>query len=74
MHDSTMNYLQPTDEQLAQLNKIRGEYKALLAALMELPPGRYRSLAVTDLESSAMWANKGVTRHSDGAPRKDGDA
>ena len=35
----------------------------------EVPDGRYKSLAITALKESAMWANKGVTRESDGTPR-----
>ncbi|MBC5825636.1 MAG: hypothetical protein GIX02_12605 [Candidatus Eremiobacteraeota bacterium] len=34
-----------------------------------VPAGRYRALALTALEESAMWANKGVIHDSDGGPR-----
>lgn len=69
MHASTMNYLLPTDEQKAHMQRVRDGYTFLLGVLETLPNGRYKSLAITELESSAMWANKGITRDSDGTPR-----
>lgn len=50
-----------TEEQKAKLERLRVAYKTLHAEIETLPPGRYRSLAVTNLETSAMFANKTVT-------------
>jgi hypothetical protein len=70
MHQSTFQYLAPSDEQKATMAKVRAAYEVIYAAVnAEVPDGRYKSLAITALEESAMWANKGVTRESDGTPR-----
>jgi hypothetical protein len=70
MHASTMQYLTPNDEQKVHMAKVREAMAATLAVLETLPSGRYKALAITALEESAMWANKGVTRDSDGSPRE----
>jgi hypothetical protein len=69
MHPTTMQYLRPSTEQLEVMAVVRKVYADALAALeAALPDGRYKSLAVTELEASAMWANKAITRASDGTP------
>jgi hypothetical protein len=70
MHPTTFEYLKPTDEQIDTLTILRANFKRT-ADLIEsvIPEGRYRRLAITALEEAAMWANKGVTRDSDGTPR-----
>ena len=70
MHGSTMQYLAPTPEQKAKMGEVRAAYTALMGTLDALPKSRYQSLALTALEESAMWANKGITRDSDGTPRE----
>ena len=69
MHESTMQYLAPTAEQKAKMAEVRSAYTGLMKTLDALPKSRYQSLALTALEESAMWANKGITRDSDGTPR-----
>lgn len=58
---SEFDYHQPSPEQLVRLTVIRGAYSALAGVLEQCTePSRYRSLAMTALEESAMWANKSV--------------
>jgi hypothetical protein len=71
MHVSTMQYLKPSEEQQQTMSDVRAIYAHALEQLeAKIPNGRYLSLAVTELEASAMWANKAITRHSDGSPRE----
>lgn len=71
MMDSTLfEYLSPTDDQRATMGEVRRGYKVLCDLIERLVPlGRYRALTITALEESAMWANKAITRDSDGTPR-----
>lgn len=70
MHASTMEYLKPSEDQLKTMAAARKVFAQALADLdILLPAGRYKSLAITELEASAMWANKAITRDSDGTPR-----
>lgn len=70
MHPTTFDYLKPTPQQLHTMEGVRGAYKALFDLVEQaVPPGRYKALAISALEESAMWANKGITRDSDGTPR-----
>ena len=50
---------------------VRQAFKTLADAVDDsVPAGRYKALAFTALEEAAMWANKGITRDSDGSPRE----
>lgn len=70
MHSTTFDYLKPSESQLKQMERVRAAYGVLAGAILaDVPEGRYRALAITALEESAMWANKGITRDSNGAPR-----
>ena len=70
MHASTMQYLKPSPEQLATMASVREIFANALTVLdAVLPAGRYKSLTITALEEAARWANKGITRDSDGSPR-----
>ncbi len=70
MHPSTMQYLKPSDEQLLAMACVRETFANALQILEDhLPDGRYKALTITALEESAMWANKAITRNSDGSPR-----
>ena len=57
----TFQYVKPTDEQVVQMQTFRDKYETLCADLKVLPPSRGVSLAITKLEESAMWLNKGLT-------------
>lgn len=61
MHKS-FAYHKPFDDGLARITRLREAYSALLETLEEvsLGPSREQSLAVTNLETSAMWAVKSV--------------
>lgn len=50
-----------TENQGAALVSTRDAYKALHAHLLTLPGSRERSLALTALEESGMWATKAIT-------------
>lgn len=43
------------------LVQTREAYKALHAQLLTLPPSRERAVALTELETSSMWATKAIT-------------
>jgi hypothetical protein len=70
MHQSTFQYLRPSDEQVETMTVVRRAFERIYAHVDALvPEGRYKALTITALEQAAMWANKGITRESDGAPR-----
>jgi hypothetical protein len=73
MHPSTFEYLKPSEDQIERMALMRQAYaKMMHMVTVTIPDGRYKALAITSLEESAMWANKGVTRDSDGTPRNGG--
>lgn len=59
----TLQYVKPTDEQLATMQSFRDKYEALYKEVKELPASRGLSLALTKLEESAMWLNKSITQN-----------
>lgn len=50
-----------TDTEKALHDQIKGKAAELEALFETVKPGRYRSLAFTDLESAIMWAVKELT-------------
>lgn len=60
----TMQYVAPTEEQKETMQVFRDKYEALYAEISALPSSRGVSLALTKLEESAMWLNKGITNNS----------
>lgn len=50
-----------TDEEVALHDQIKTKAEELEALFNQLNPGRYRSLAFTDLELAIMWAIKELT-------------
>jgi len=58
-----MQYIKPTDEQIEQMQVFRDKYEALCEELKQLPQSRGTSLAITNLEQSAMWLNKALTKN-----------
>ena len=60
----TLQYVQPTDEQKAKMQEYRDLYTSLYEAVKLLPDSRGKSIALTKLEESAMWVNKGITDNS----------
>jgi hypothetical protein len=70
MHFSTFEYLQPTDEQKAQMETVRAAAKAYFDALDSvLPDGPDKTFAIRNHRTTAMWANIAITRQPDGSPR-----
>ncbi len=70
MHPSVYDYLKPTDEQMARMNRVRAAAKAYGDVLeRELPEGPDKEYVIRGHRSNAMWANISITRLADGAPR-----
>jgi hypothetical protein len=59
----TLQYVQPTEEQKEIMQKFRDKYEALYKEIQALTPSRGLSLALTNLEQSAMWLNKSITKN-----------
>ena len=57
---SPFDYHVPTASQLERLAEQREAFKQLAAVLDQLPHSREKSLALTNLEQAAHWANKCV--------------
>lgn len=53
-------YFKPADEMLPLIQETRDAYTAVHKFLLSLPASRERSVAITELETSAMWAIKGL--------------
>ena len=53
-------YQKPTEEGVLLLQETRDDYKKLYERLLRLPNCREKSLAITKLEESSMWVNKGI--------------
>lgn len=71
MHNSTYEYLKPTDEQLEVMSRIRQAAKTYGEVLeKELPDGADKTFIIRNHRSNAMWANVAITREQDGTPRK----
>ena len=57
----TFAYHKPSAAGLATITEVREAYSSLLDLIEEAcPPSRERSVAITELETSAMWAIKSV--------------
>lgn len=70
LHPATFEYLKPTDEQIAQMAKVRAAAKAYADVLdAELPNGPDKTFVIRAHRSNAMWANVAITRLPDGTPR-----
>ena len=61
---STLDYVKPTDEQLALMQEFREKMGAVFEELIQkLPTNRGKSIALTKFEESAMWVNKSITNN-----------
>jgi hypothetical protein len=60
-------YFKPSDAMLPVIQDTRNAYTALHEFLRTLPPSRQRSIAITELETSAMWAIKGLVLNDSGS-------
>jgi len=62
--DHRFDYVAPNDERRSLHEYTRQEYKSLAEAMArELPESREKSLAITALEESLMWANAAIARN-----------
>lgn len=60
-------YFKPAEYMLPIIQDVRNAYSALHQALLELPNSRQRAIAITELETSAMWAIKGLVLNDEGS-------
>lgn len=60
-------YFKPSDQMLPIIQETRNAYSALNDFLQTLPPSRQRSIAITELETSAMWVIKGLALNDGGS-------
>jgi len=70
MHDSTFEYLNPTEYQKSAMHDLRG-YAAAYAKMIEdnVPDGPDKTYILRKLREVAMWVNVAITRQPDGSPR-----
>jgi hypothetical protein len=70
MHESTFEYLQPSDEMKEKMTRVRAAAKAYNEVLeAELPDGPDKTFIIRAHRANAMWVNVAITRHPDGSPR-----
>jgi hypothetical protein len=62
--ENNFTYHPPKDMQTQRYQAIREKAKELAVLLhQECPPSRERSLAITNLEQAAFWANAAIARN-----------
>lgn len=70
LHDSTFQYLKPTDEQTKTMEELRDAARAYSWQLeAKVPAGPDKTYLLRKLREVAMWVNIAVTRQPDGSPR-----
>ena len=73
MTAKTFAYHRPSDEGARKCKELREAYGALLEKLTEFCPGsRELSVAITNLETSAMWAVKSIVLNDPNSSRPEG--
>ena len=60
-------YFKPADAMLPVIQEVRVAYSELHNKLLTLPSSRQRAIAITELETSAMWAIKGLVLNDSGS-------
>jgi len=60
-------YFKPAESMLPLIQEVREGYTTLHKFLLTLPASRQRSVAITELETSAMWAIKGLVLNDAGS-------
>ena len=64
------DYLKPTDDQLAVMDRVRKASQVYCDILeKELPDGPDKTFTIRNHRTTAMWANICITRQADGSPR-----
>ena len=56
--NSPFDYQKPSEGNIVKIEAVREAYKVLHAHLLSLSGSREMSVAITNLETSAMWATK----------------
>lgn len=70
MHQSTFEYLKPTDEQTKTMHVCRSAVWDCSCVLEQfVPDGPDKTYLLRKLREVAMWANIAITRNPDGSPR-----
>ena len=70
LHESTFEYLKPTDNQVEKMARCRAAAKAYCEVLeAELPEGPDKTVVIRAHRGNAMWVNVAITRQPDGTPR-----
>lgn len=60
-------YFKPAEKMLPLIQEVRNIYSTLHKFLLTLPTSRQRAIAITELETSAMWAIKGLVLNDSGS-------
>ncbi len=60
-------YFKPHDDMLPLIQEVRDAYSTVHKFLLTLPGSRQNSIAITELETSAMWAIKGLVLNDKGS-------
>lgn len=70
MDPATFAYHPPTEEQKRQLDNVQAAFNSTLQVIeANVPEGRYRATAITDLEKAGAMAAKGIFKNNDGSAR-----
>lgn len=70
LHESTFQYLNPTEQQKADMQSCRDASDAYAKAIDKYVPGSAdKTYALRKLREVAVWVNVAVTRNQDGSPR-----
>lgn len=70
LHESTFEYLKPTDDQVATMAKARAATKTFATELEAiLPDGPDKTVIMRQIRDVGFWANVTITRLPDGTPR-----
>lgn len=71
LHESTFQYLKPTDKQMEAMDGLRDDFKRFANLLQHLlPDGPDKTYVLRLLRTTAMWSHVAITRHQDGSPRE----
>lgn len=60
-------YFKPAEAMLHVIQATREAFEVIYKHLLTLPASRERSVAITELETSAMWAIKGLVINDEGS-------
>lgn len=60
-------YFKPAENMLPLIQEVRDAYSTLHKFLLTLPNSRQKAIAITELETSSMWAIKGLVLNDSGS-------